>query len=82
MFQTVLSSYRPGAAADKLIKSCETVYGRKTKRDFDYNNIIQGLQDMMVKAGYLPDDNANYITPHFEDYEVDKRSPRTILSVY
>lgn len=54
---------------------------RKTKRQFDYNNIIQGLQDMMVEAGYLPDDNANYLIPHFEPYEVDPKNPRVLLSV-
>lgn len=54
---------------------------RKTKRAFDYNNIIQGLQDMLVEAGYLPDDSANYLVPHFESYEVDPKNPRVLLSV-
>ena len=49
---------------------------RKTHRAFDYVNIIQGLQDMMVKCGWLPDDNANEMIPVFEQYEVDPKNPR------
>lgn len=49
---------------------------RKTKRAFDYINIIQNLQDCMVKCGWLPDDNADYILPVFEQYEVDSKNPR------
>lgn len=49
---------------------------RKTHRAFDYVNIIQGCQDLMVKCGWLPDDNANEILPVFEPYEVDKNNPR------
>jgi Holliday junction resolvase RusA-like endonuclease len=54
---------------------------RKTKRQFDYNNIIQGLQDIMVEAGYLPDDSAMYLIPHFQPYEVDPKNPRVLLTV-
>ncbi len=54
---------------------------RKTKRQFDYNNIIQGLQDMLVEANYLPDDNAHYLIPRFEPYEVDHQNPRVLLSI-
>lgn len=78
---------------ETMLKSNEVIYGsqyplrlnfkiyRKTKRAFDYNNIIQGLQDMMVEAGYLPDDNADYLIPSFSPYEVDKGNPRVILSI-
>ena len=52
---------------------------RKTKREFDYNNIIQGLQDMLVEAGYLPDDSAKYLIPYFEPFEVDPKNPRVLL---
>jgi hypothetical protein len=54
---------------------------RKTKRQFDYNNIIQGLQDMLVETEYLPDDNANYLIPHFAPYEVDPKNPRVLLNI-
>jgi Holliday junction resolvase RusA-like endonuclease len=76
-----------------MLKANQDIYGnqyplhlnfkiyRQTKRSFDYNNIIQGLQDLMVKAEYLPDDNANYLIPSFTPYEVDKHNPRVILSI-
>jgi len=54
---------------------------RETKRRFDYTNIIQGLLDAMVKADYLPDDSAEYIIPVFEQYEVDKDNPRTVIRI-
>jgi hypothetical protein len=34
-----------------------------------------------VKAGYLPDDSAEYIIPVFEQYEVDKDNPRTVIRI-
>lgn len=49
---------------------------RKTHRRFDYVNIIQGLQDLMVKCDWLPDDNADMLLPVFLEYEVDKKNPR------
>lgn len=53
---------------------------RRTKRQFDYINIIQGLQDMLVQAEYLPDDSAIYLMPFFESYEIDPINPRVTLS--
>lgn len=54
---------------------------RKTKRRFDYLNIFQGLCDLMVKCGWLEDDNADELIPVFEPYEVDKNNPRVEISV-
>lgn len=54
---------------------------RKTHRKFDYLNIVQGLQDLMVKCGWLSDDNADEIIPYFEPYEVDKTNPRTVIKI-
>ncbi len=49
---------------------------RKTKRKFDYFNLCQNLADSMVKAGYLPDDDADHLIPVIEPYSIDKESPR------
>ena len=49
---------------------------RKTRRRFDYVNIIQGLADEMVRTGWLTDDCADEFIPVFEPYEVDKNNPR------
>ena len=54
---------------------------RQTHRRFDYTNIVQGLLDALVRAGYLPDDSADYVIPVFEQYEVDKIHPRTIMRI-
>lgn len=54
---------------------------RKTRRRFDWCNIVQGLQDAMVKEGYLPDDNASYLTPVFLGWEVDSANPRCEICV-
>lgn len=54
---------------------------RKTHRRFDYINIIQGLADEMVRAGWLEDDNADNLIPVFEPYEVDKQNPRVEITV-
>lgn len=54
---------------------------RKTHRKFDYLNIFQGLADMMVKCGWMPDDNADEFLPVFLGYEVDKNNPRVEIFV-
>ena len=64
----------------KPLKIVFKVY-RKTKRRFDYLNIFQGLCDLMVKCGWLEDDNAEELIPVFEPYEVDKNNPRVEISV-
>lgn len=64
----------------KPLKISFKIY-RKTHRKFDYVNIIQGLQDLMVKCGWLLDDNADEIIPYFERYEVDKINPRVEIKI-
>lgn len=64
----------------KPLKIVFKVY-RKTRRRFDYLNIFQGLCDLMVKCGWLEDDNADELIPVFEPYEVDKNNPRVEISV-
>ena len=65
---------------EKPLKVVFKIY-RKTHRKFDYVNIIQGLQDLMVKCGWLPDDNADEIIPVFEPYDVDKDNPRVEIFI-
>ena len=54
---------------------------RKNNQRFDYVNIVQSLADQMVKAGYLPDDNADYFIPVFVPYEVDASNPRCEIQI-
>jgi Holliday junction resolvase RusA-like endonuclease len=66
------------AVAEKHSKPYQLVFKiyRKTRRKFDYINIIQNLCDCMVKVGLLDDDNANELLPVFETYEVSSEKPR------
>ena len=50
---------------------------RKTKRAWDFSNMVQGISDLMVKCGWLLDDNVNEYIPVFCGWEVDKNNPRT-----
>ena len=54
---------------------------RKTRRRWDWVNIVQNLFDCMVKAGWLPDDDAEHLTPVFDGWEVDAKNPRVEIKV-
>lgn len=54
---------------------------RRTRRKFDYTNIVQSLLDCMVKAGWLEDDAADFVIPSFSPYGVDPKNPRVEISV-
>lgn len=50
-------------------------FRRKTKARWDFANLVQGVADAMVKAGYLPDDDVRNFIPIFGGYRVDKDNP-------
>lgn len=54
---------------------------RKTRRRWDWVNICQNLFDCMVKAGWLPDDDVEHLTPVFLGWSVDKTNPRVEITV-
>ena len=54
---------------------------RKTKRAFDYINIVQGMFDAMTDAKWIPDDDMKNVLPVFEEWEHDKENPRVELEV-
>ena len=72
--------FRMIEGSPKPLKIVFKIY-RKTHRKFDYVNIIQGLQDLMVKCGWIEDDNADELLPVFLEYEVDKNNPRVEISI-
>lgn len=41
----------------------EFTFARKTKGRFDFNNMTELVQDMMVNCGWLPDDDIRHILP-------------------
>ncbi len=55
---------------------------RDSKRRFDYVNIVQVIADLMVKYGWIEDDNADFFVPVFLGYKVDKEHPGVEISRY
>lgn len=72
----------------ELVKNHEAPYRicfkffRKTKRKFDYINAAQIVQDMMVKHGWVEDDDCKNVRPYFLEYEVDKNNPGVLISIF
>jgi hypothetical protein len=54
---------------------------RGTKHKFDYINPAQTVQDDMVKAGWIEDDNAEFILPVFVQYTYDKKNPGVWIEI-
>jgi hypothetical protein len=54
---------------------------RDSRRRFDYINPAQTIQDLMVKHGWLDDDNADYIIPVFKPYGYDKLQSGVYITV-
>lgn len=48
---------------------------RATRRRWDFANLVQGVADAMVTAGYLPDDDVEHFIPVFGGWSVDKQNP-------
>lgn len=59
----------------------EFTFVRNSKRKFDYINPAQTVQDMMVKYGYLEDDNVTIMIPYFGKYSVDKEGAGVYIRV-
>ena len=54
---------------------------RGTRHKFDYINPAQTVQDDMVKAGWIEDDNAEFILPVFIQYTYDKNNPGVWIEI-
>lgn len=54
---------------------------RETKRLFDYINMAQIVQDLMVEHGWLTDDNCNEVIPSFRPYIYNKQNPGVHIEV-
>jgi len=57
-------------------------FTRGTKRKFDYINAAQIVQDLMVKYGWIDDDDCVNVRPYFLEYKVDKNSPGVLISIF
>jgi len=62
-------------------------YYRMTMQKFDLSNMIEGVQDVLQKAGVLHDDSMRHVVPVFErrpegyGWAVDKANPRTEITI-
>lgn len=54
---------------------------RGSRRRFDYINPLQTCQDLMVKYGWLDDDNSEELLPSFAPYSYDKDNPGVYIKV-
>ena len=59
---------------------------RATKAGWDFNNMSQLVCDMMVKAGWVPDDNVKILfpvppMPPLKPYSIDKKNPGVFIRV-
>jgi len=54
---------------------------RSSRRKFDYINPAQTVQDLMVKYGWIEDDDIHNLVPHFDGYSVDKENAGVIIKV-
>tara|TARA_R110001592_G_scaffold347760_1_gene641486 strand:- start:8226 stop:8612 length:387 start_codon:yes stop_codon:yes gene_type:complete len=54
---------------------------RGSKHKFDYINPAQTVQDDMVKAGWIDDDNADLLLPAFSEFKYDKENPGVIIRI-
>lgn len=50
-------------------------FRRRTHGRWDFANLVQGVADAMVKAGYLEDDDVSHFIPVYSGYTVDKERP-------
>jgi hypothetical protein len=62
-----------------LVVEFEFVRGSQHK--FDYINPAQTVQDLMVKYGWLDDDNCDEIIPVFLPYSYDKKNPGVYIHI-
>lgn len=59
---------------------------RKSRHQFDFNNVCQTIQDILVENNWFADDNMNYLIPipimrDGKFYSYDKNNPGVILKI-
>ena len=54
---------------------------RQSLRRFDYDNMLNAVQDCLVKAGVIDDDTMNHLTPVVLGWEKDDMRPRVEIEL-
>lgn len=53
----------------------EFIFHRRTEGIFDYTNMSQIVQDMMVRAGWIVNDDSRHLIPVFNEWKLDRNNP-------
>ena len=53
----------------------EFIFHRRTEGIFDYTNMSQLVQDMMVKSGWIENDDSRHLIPVFKTWKLDRNNP-------
>lgn len=65
----------------------QLTFYRKTRQPFDLSNMIEGVQDVLQKAGVIAEDNMLHVVPVIDrikqpmGWAVDKDHPRTEITI-
>jgi len=60
---------------------CSFKFIRGSRHQFDYVNPAQTVLDLMVKYGWIEDDNCDIILPSFKQYEYNKENPGVWIEI-
>ena len=80
-YQKYASEFKEELAKHKMPAKISFTFVRGTRHKFDYINPAQTVQDHMVKAGWIEDDNAEFILPVFIQYTYDKKNPGVWIEI-
>jgi hypothetical protein len=80
-YQKYANEFKEELAKHKMPAKISFTFVRGTRHKFDYINPAQTVQDDMVKAGWIEDDNAEFILPVFIQYTYDKKNPGVWIEI-
>tara|TARA_R110000868_G_scaffold78892_3_gene224674 strand:- start:327 stop:710 length:384 start_codon:yes stop_codon:yes gene_type:complete len=75
------AQFRKACAVSEKPYKVTFKFHRMGKHKFDYINPLQTVQDLMVKYGWIDDDNADELIPVFEKYEYNKLAPGVTITI-
>jgi len=56
-------------------------FTRGSRHKFDYTNALDTIQDLMVKYGWIDDDNADELIPVIVPYNYNKEEPGVTITI-
>lgn len=81
-YEKAASLYCNGHKVEEFPVNVKLLFYMPNKRKCDLTNLIEAIDDVLVKTGVLPDDNYNIIAAHDGSrVYVDKDSPRTEIYI-